>query len=191
MTERKIRAFIAVPLPEEVQAGLRRLQGELRRRLPETTRWARPEGSHLTLAFLGDIAEDSLEKIGEVMLSVSDSRSACTLSVCGVGAFPAASRARVLWAGVIAVEPLLSLQAALTAGLSTLGLAPEARPFHPHLTLGRLRTGYDVRPLLHDFSSFAAGPLPLERIILYQSRLLPQGALHTLRVVATLRPPTL
>src|SRR5512133_3848934 len=116
MAERLVRAFIAIPLTEGVKQRLFELQRELRPQVQGEARWVRPESTHLTLRFLGDVPEDSLEKIGAVVLSVNDSRAPFALRLRGVGAFPTAARPRVLWIGLDDAQPLLLLQADLESG---------------------------------------------------------------------------
>lgn len=186
MAEQQLRAFIAVPLPETVKRALGELQRELHRSVGEEARWMRPETSHLTLRFLGDISEDFLEKIGAVMLSVKASNPSFLLRVHGVGAFPSPVRARVLWSGLDGAPPLLKLAADLETGLHTLGLPPEERPFAPHLTLARLRQARDLRAVVQRHLDFDGGIVPVERLVLYESRLLPGGAQHIPRVTVEL-----
>jgi len=114
-----VRAFIAAPLEGPVFDQILHLQRELTDALP-SVRWVRPETMHLTLAFLGDIAEDSLESIGRSMLSIGDLFSPIDMSVGGIGAFPSLKRPRVVWLGLQDTAELLKLQTAFTSMLRNL-----------------------------------------------------------------------
>jgi RNA 2',3'-cyclic 3'-phosphodiesterase len=173
-----IRAFLAVPLPEPLRDRLRQLHRTLRAELP-AVRWSNPETLHLTLRFFGDIDEESLEKIGEIMLSIGRLHVPFAVDLTGLGAFPAADRARVFWLGVRDRGELAALHDAFEQRLPEAGIPREQRPFTPHLTLGRYRgRGLAAAPVLARFQDLACGRLPVERLVLYESRLKPGGALH-------------
>jgi 2'-5' RNA ligase len=175
---RQVRAFIAIPLPEARRRQLAQLQRELAAALPRV-RWSAPETIHLTLRFFGDVPEESLEKITEVVLSVGRSFAPFQAELRGVGAFPSPARPRVLWLGVTGAPALAQLHAALDAALRQAGWPGEERPFSPHLTLGRARERLTLPAnLLERFRDAGCGPLPVEQLVLYESRLRPTGAIH-------------
>ncbi|BCR06166.1 RNA 2',3'-cyclic phosphodiesterase [Desulfuromonas versatilis] len=175
---RMIRSFVAIPLPETLtreaaQLGSK-LSGELR-----GISWVKPEAMHLTLRFFGDIPEESLEKIGKVMLSVGSLHAPFHMEVGGLGAFPSASRARVFWLGIEASSALADLHTALEAGFSDIDMPGDGRPFTPHLTLGRNRgRPLPAREILEKYADFSCGSVTVDRIVLFESRLHPTGARH-------------
>lgn len=174
----KVRAFVAMPLPETTLQTICKLQQELAAALPGV-RWVKPETIHLTLAFLGDIAEDSLEKLGSSMLSIGDLQPPVTATFSGVGAFPARSRPRVVWLGLDGGTTLSRIHEALVAELHALQLPVDNRPFVPHLTLGRSRKPHPgAGRILESFSDRDCGSAQLDQLVLYESRLGPQGAQH-------------
>jgi len=155
-----------------------RLQRELAVSLPGI-RWVNPATIHLTLRFFGDVPEESLEKIGEVMLSVGRLCAPFQAEAAGVGAFPSPARPRVIWLGVRGAPSLALLHAAMEEGLRQIGFPGEDRSFSPHLTLGRCRQRIAAaQPVLERFREHACGPFPVDRLILYESRLEPSGAVH-------------
>lgn len=181
-----VRTFLAVPVPPAVVEQATRLQRELGRALPGV-RWARPESMHLTLRFFGDVDQVTLDGMAEVVLSVERLCSPFAVEVRGVGAFPSADRPRVLWLGLGGAEPLLALYTLLEEKLAAAGIPAESRPFTPHLTLGRARQRLpSARSLLEPYREVACGTLPVDRLILFESRLRPGGALHLPHTVATL-----
>lgn len=175
---RQVRAFLAIPVTDELRRGMARVQQELAANL-RGIRWVNPATIHLTLRFFGDLPEESLEKIGEVMLSVGRLCAPFQAEAAGVGAFPSPARPRVFWLGVRGGASLATLHAALEEGLRQNGFPGEDRPFSPHLTLGRSRQRIAAaQPVLERFRDVVCGPLPVDRMILYESRLEPGGAVH-------------
>jgi 2'-5' RNA ligase len=175
---RRIRAFVAIPLSAEVMQKAAQVQRTLAESLPGI-RWVRSEGMHLTLRFFASIDEETLDKIGEVMLSVGLLIPPFRIEARGVGAFPSAGRPRVIWLGLRDSESLRNLHAALEAGLKEIGIPPEERGFKPHLTLGRARRRLPpAQEVLTPYQDFSGGTMPADRMVLFESRLQPSGVLH-------------
>lgn len=186
MSNQQIRSFIAIELPEEVRAGLRRLQNELK--LPEHNfvKWVAPDGIHLTLKFLGNIPSQKVAEITGVMEQASQGVSPFHLEVTEVGAFPNLRQPRVLWVGIKGeIDKLVAWQQRLDNGLVPLGFAREARAFTPHLTLARLREGCSPGDR-RDFGEMVA-KTPVEvsykfnvtGLNFMKSQLLPGGAVYS------------
>lgn len=180
-----MRAFVAVPLPQTLHHSVRELCEELAVSLP-LVRWVRPPALHLTLRFFSALTEDSLETVGEIMLSIGRATASFQLRLQGVGAFPSPQRPRVIWLGLTDDQPLHLLQRRLEDQLTQAGLPGEDRPFTPHLTLGRQR-GAAIEPLPSSYRDFAGGIWPVTELVLYESRLSPGGAHHIPRRTAILR----
>jgi 2'-5' RNA ligase len=176
----KVRTFIAIPLSAELQKAVGRVQRQLVDALPDM-RWVRPETIHLTLAFLGDIPQESLENVASSMLSIGELFAPFEAQVAGLGAFPSRVRPRVVWLGLEKCAPLLQMQAALTEIVAAVGLPVEDRPYTPHLTLGRCRSRRQLPEagrIFERFEKMTVGTLKVDRVVLYESRLQPGGAAH-------------
>jgi RNA 2',3'-cyclic 3'-phosphodiesterase len=133
-----VRAFVAVFPPPEVRETLARAA----RRLPVDgeVRWVRPANVHLTLKFLGDVAEADLSRVAEVLEAIRERHEPFEVALCGFGAFPSGRRARILWASIgEGSEHLRALARDVELSLEPLGFERETRPYTPHLTLGRAR----------------------------------------------------
>lgn len=181
-----IRSFIALPLPAKIRKAIARFQQGLAGDLSEV-RWSNPETLHLTLRFLGDQTEDSLEKLGEIVLSVGRSCSPFSLTLSGVGAFPHWSRSRVLWLGFEPSVPLDHLYQQLSDQLAEIGIPRETRKFHPHLTLGRSRhQGVRLPPREDVAGAWTTESFTSDNLVLYESQLGPGGAQHLPRTRARL-----
>ncbi len=173
-----IRAFLAIPLPEKIVQKAQEVQVELGSNLTGI-RWVKPAAMHLTLKFFGAISEEDLEKIGQVMLSVGDSHPPFQVHISGLGVFPSPTRAKVFWLGVHGDPFLSALYSAFDQELQNSGFPAEARPFRPHLTLGRSRYGLSLqRSVLEHYRDADCGSLQADRVILFQSLLRPEGAVH-------------
>lgn len=114
-------------------------QDYLRRGSPPV-KWVALDAMHLTLQFLGETDAALLPQMGAALRTALAGHPPLTLTLATPGAFPKPQRASVLWVGVGgATLALARVQAAVAAALAPLGFPPETRPFHPHLTLGRVR----------------------------------------------------
>ena len=153
-------------------------------------RWVRPGALHLTLKFLGELPPAVFDRVVEQLSRPLDGAVPLRLVPRGVGTFPSDRRARVVWAGLEGdVAPLARLALEVEARVEAAGVARERRPFRPHLTLGRsTRLGGmgDVASLLGVESGFEASPFPVRELVLYESRLRPQGASYIPRLTLPL-----
>jgi 2'-5' RNA ligase len=179
-----LRLFVALVPPEPVRRRLAAVQAALRRATGpgEAIRWVEPDHIHLTLQFLGAVPEERLPAVREAVAAAAAGARPLRLEVAGAGAFPGPRRPRVVWSGVGGeVEALAALVASLGRRLEGLGYPPEDRPFHPHLTHGRVRQGQPAPGLGGALAVAAAGaPFPwrVDELVLFRSHLSPSGALH-------------
>ena len=173
-----MRCFIALEVPEDLQEALGRLQGKLRAAGADV-KWTAPRTIHLTVKFLGDIRGEDTPKVCEAVTAVP-----MELGIAGVGSFPAEGTPRVVWAGIAGeIEPLKSLVTSLETGIAdAVGVAPETRPYHAHLTLGRVRSvrGVDrlVR-LMKEMPPPDLGTFTADELVLFMSELTREGPTHT------------
>lgn len=190
------RVFIAVdPTAEAVARAARivtRLQGE-----GVAASWVGPAEMHLTLNFLGDdVGDADLHRICLALDEVAAAVPAFSITLGGVGVFPDSRRPRVLWLGVEhGRERLVGLHDALARRLEPLGFPPEGRGFQPHVTLGRFRRGGKASPpatlaaALERSAESGAGDVPVQKIVLYESRLSTAGAEYDRLHAAALAGP--
>lgn len=189
-----IRTFIAVELDEELRTNLRRLQERLRGQVaPQSVRWVRPEGVHLTLKFLGDTPLSRLDEIRAAVARAATEVGPFTFTVGGLGCFPNTRRPRVVWVGL--QEPsgkLARLRDAVEAHVAPLGFPTEARKFSPHLTLGRVQRRASKSEIVEIGQVVAASELgTLDEMAVavlsyIKSDLRPSGAVYTTLLEAEL-----
>lgn len=174
-----MRTFLAVELPADVKRALASLQEKLRSSGADV-RWVRPEGIHLTLKFLGEIPPRRVDEIREVVEGMLVMHRPFSLDVRGLGGFPKLSQPRVVWVGLGGeVDRLRALQEDVEKGMNALGFPREERPFHPHLTLGRVRSPRRRDRLLERIRSLMdiqLGSFRVETMAQFESELLPSGA---------------
>jgi 2'-5' RNA ligase len=193
-----MRLFVAVDLDPErheaiarVVAGLRRAAGSAG--WDRSARWVSPRNLHLTIRFIGEVDEAAGAR-GREALGPPIELPPFDVVFEGAGVFPPRGAPRVLWIGVErGAEDLAHLFDALESRLRLAGIAPEARPFSPHLTIARFRDRERGRrgtrsagawsadlPRRRPADALAAvrvgaGPMPVRSVTLYQSRLTPAG----------------
>lgn len=182
--DRSLRLFVAVDLPEQVRGGLGRLQDELRRHNLSDLRWARPEGIHLTLKFLGETPAGRVPAITEALAGAIRGRPGFHLALGETGTFGGRRGPRVLWLDVVGdIERLRQLQTAVEEALVEVGFPPEERGFSPHLTLARVRQPAPAGTAERVAHALRAATPPqaefdVREIVLMRSTLQPGGAVY-------------
>ena len=181
----QIRSFIAIELPAELRLELTQLEAQLKSGKQSGVKWVDPDGIHLTLKFLGNIAVDMVESITRAMEEAVRGISPFQLKVKELGVFPNFKRVQVAWVGMTGeVDKLAQLQKRIESNLTPLGFVPESRPFAPHLTLARLRAqaSLDERQrfgqLVANTTFEAAHTIEVDAISLMKSQLTREGAIY-------------
>lgn len=171
------RLFVGLTLPEQVESPL----------LESRRSWQNLPGArfarelHLTLKFLGNVGESDIPKIVSALESAAKGLDPFTLSVGGLGCFPNARRASVLWRGVDqGFNEISEAAAQVERAVEPLGFPRETRPYTPHITLARLRPAFDARSWLAKADGSAPPPpFQVDQFHLIQSDLRPDGARYT------------
>lgn len=178
-----MRLFVALLPPPEALEELEVAIAPLRPGWPGL-RWAAGPRWHVTLAFLGEVAEPALDNLGERLGRAAGRHRVMPLRIGRGGAFPAARRAQVLIAHVQAEEPagLAALAASVAAGARRAGAPPpdEGRRYRPHLTLARSRKPADLRPLVDALSGFCGQRWQAGQIELIRSETGPEPRYFTI-----------
>lgn len=170
-----LRLFVAADPPVEILEDLRS-EIEPYREIVADARWAPVANQHLTLKFLGSVPADDLPPVVVACRAASQTVAPSGARVAGLGAFPSARRARVLWAGIEDPDEVLGrLAASLDEKLAPLGFEAEKRRYTPHLTQARLKVPRDVRPIVERVE-FRSSGFRIADFHLYRSRLSPKGA---------------
>lgn len=186
-----MRAFVAAPVGDAVRAALANATAQLAKSGADV-KWVEPHNVHLTLKFLGDLGEAAVDKLRALLRDEAARWTPIALEAHGLGRYPSDGPPRVVWAGCRGeVEKASALEAAVARHAQAAGGPPEERPWTPHLTLGRVRSNRQTRPL--DALIAAAGDtpfgsLPLSAFVLYKSTLTPDGPVYEPLETFTLKP---
>lgn len=167
------RLFIAIDLPERIKDDITATYVAL-----PGARWVDEENLHLTLRFIGDVPGDVADRIVPALRSVNG--PSFSLKIKSVGFFPPRREPRILWTGIDNNEELMRLQARIERSLTSIGVDPDGRKFHPHVTVARLNgtPAHKVALYVTHHSLFATEPFAVSSFHLYSSFLRKEGALH-------------
>ncbi|HSB51133.1 MAG TPA: RNA 2',3'-cyclic phosphodiesterase [Dissulfurispiraceae bacterium] len=173
-----MRCFVAIDVPQEVKENVRGLIEGIRH-TSRGVRWVPVENIHVTLKFLGEIPDGTVDKVRARVAEVCGRHEPFTVSVRGTGAFPSIRRPSVLWVGIEVTEEMELLYDETDASLSELGFTRETRKFSPHLTVARVRDARDIEWTVKEFCTFREtffGTIPVREVLVMQSVLKPTGA---------------
>jgi 2'-5' RNA ligase len=169
------RLFVALELPESCRAVLAALNPRIR-----GLRWLPKEQLHATMSFLDRVTQEQEEKLQEALTNVRV--PPFFLPIQGLGTF-GGSRPTVLWAGLGKAHPhLFALHKHIQDAVLQAGLEPDLRPFHAHITLGRLNgvSLASLSPFLRRNAESEFGLWKVTGFALFSSVLTPEGPIHTL-----------
>ncbi len=184
-----MRTFIAIEIPDAIKAELAKLQSELRRTGADVG-WTNPDNIHLTLRFLGEVGERQVESLKKLCAQIATEFSPFALQLGDTGYFPNFRQPRVLWVGLDGnTEIAAKLQKRLETELVALGFDREDKPFKPHLTIGRVKSGKNIKLLMAKADMVRLPQLSFEigELVLFKSELHPAGAQYTALAKSKLR----
>jgi 2'-5' RNA ligase len=178
-----IRSFLAFELPSDIKNIIAGLSVEIRKSVNDV-RWVKVDNIHLTVVFMGNIAAEDIEPIGDRVKEVCFRYAPFRVSLSGVGAFPNSRKPRVLWLGLNGdIERMARFRDDLQEQLRPFGIKEETRRFKPHLTLGRFRKfgKRDSRfdEIISSYRDVASPVCSFNELILFKSDLKPNGAVYT------------
>jgi len=173
---------MAAAVSEAVQSALAGIQFRLKTAGADIG-WVEPARIHLTLLFLGHVFEPQATALAAATDDITAGYKPCTLEVNGLGCFGRPHAPRVIWTGLTGnLQPLLELQGKIAEAAKAAGIYTDARPFHPHLTIGRVRSSRRAQELLQAIETCrgtAFGTLEIKSVHLMQSELTPRGPIYT------------
>ncbi len=181
-----VRAFIAVEIDATVRDKIAGLLGNLQKGVQFTgahPKWVLPELMHLTLYFLGNTSPERIEQLKKSLARPVATQSSFEAEFSGLGVFPNPKRPSVLWVGVDRGKRYLrELHQEVMASLLPLGYKPERQPFHPHLTLARIKSmrgTAGLRDVIEAHRQAECGRCPITRVVLFRSELHKAGPVYT------------
>jgi RNA 2',3'-cyclic 3'-phosphodiesterase len=184
-----IRTFICIDIPHSIKARIEKLQSQLRRPSAQIS-WVKPANIHLTLRFLGDVAQSKILKVNTAVNRAVDSFGPFQITVGSTGCFPSPRHPSVLWIGISPVAgDLQKLRDAIEVELVRQGFEPENKKFKPHLTIARIRNPRNAAEVTEAFltSGFADQSFQANEVLVMRSQLSPQGSIYTPQAVIPLK----
>ncbi len=180
---RMVRTFVAVEIDEAVRQRASALIERARASI-EGIRWVGPQNLHVTLKFLGDVAEEDLPAVGEAVTQAVAGVPGFDFELRALGAFPRIDRPNNVWLGSgDGAASLADLADRIERALNPLGFPREHRTFEPHVTLGRVARGGRAPAALvrwlRENAAFEAGRSRIREVVVFSSQLTPQGAIYT------------
>lgn len=181
MSQERIRSFVAVDLDDPsirerittAQKGLEQTRASLK--------IVDPEIMHLTLRFLGEIPQATVDRVKEAMDGLRFQPFEVEFS--GLGAFPNLKRINVVWVGITRGEEQLNeIFHQLEPKLRQIGLPPDNKGFSPHMTIARVKSGLNRGALAEYVESMREqefGKMPVKAVRLKKSTLTPKGPIYT------------
>ena len=133
-----MRLFIAVNLPAAERHAIHAATTPVRD-VARGVSWVAEANVHLTLKFLGEQTASALDGLRGAVREVGAAHRPFALTLGGLGAFPNLREPRIVWMGVHQSPALERVYRDVESACAALGISADARPFRPHLTLGRVR----------------------------------------------------
>lgn len=164
------RLFVAIRPPEHIRDLLIDAMDEG----PEF-RWQDGQQLHLTLRFIGEVERPVASDLADALSRIR--AEPFNLRIAGVGRFEQRNSG-ALWTGIQPKEPVAVLATKVERACQTVGLEPERRAFHPHITLARWkgRRAHEVASFLDRRRGLVSEPFDVRRFILFESHLSRHGA---------------
>ncbi|MBS0202697.1 MAG: RNA 2',3'-cyclic phosphodiesterase [Planctomycetes bacterium] len=174
--------IVATPALEIVLSQLSRLRPSLK--------VVAADELHVTLPFLGETRADQVPELAAALQAVAAAEHVQSLKIHGLGAFPSISRPNVVWAGFENPVPLVRWSDRLWERCEALGFAREARPFHPHITLARVKSVPPASLIgeIQQKSATDLGDTTIDALVLFRSDPGPAGPCYTSIASARLPP---
>jgi len=176
------RTFLALDLDEPIRRQLGNTQRELDR-AGATVRWTKAAQLHVTVKFLGDVADEDLPQVCELAQQAAAEVEPFDFEVAAVTPGPPRGAMRMVWVDIAdETGRMAQLNSRLESAYAEMGFRRENRRFHPHLTLGRIKAPRRLSELGRAVSAMSTrtfGTQSADNLIVYASQLTPQGPIYT------------
>lgn len=168
------RLFVALEIPRPISTDLINLKTPI-----PGARWVDERNLHLTLQFLGEVENDRVEELIDVLEEIQTDYF--SLRLYDVGHFGSRTAPRVLWVNVEKSMALQELQSEVESLLDKNGFSIEKRKFVPHVTIARLKeTHYeDLVNFTMENSLFSSDQFEITHFHLYESKISSEGPTYT------------
>jgi 2'-5' RNA ligase len=141
-------------------------------------KWVAPTAYHVTLKFLGWTRTEMIGAVRDALDTAATGVGRVGFRTARVGAFASLDKASVVWAGIEDAAALNDVAARIEAAMSGLGFASESRPFHAHVTLGRLREVAAIREVVLPLAEQMFGETRIDGVTLFESETKSSGSVY-------------
>jgi 2'-5' RNA ligase len=175
------RLFIGVRISVAASNALAGCAETLARRARDAgvdLRWVAPVNYHVTLAFLGWTGVEAIGRVCDALAEAVAGEGRTTFRTARLGAFPSLDHASVLWVGIEDGAALTRLARSIGAAMAGLGFPVERSPFHPHVTIARLRTPRAIREIVLPMAEQMFGDTRIDAVTLFESETKPTGSVY-------------
>jgi 2'-5' RNA ligase len=154
-------------------AEIRNLIALFKKRLwRDDIRWVNERNFHLTLKFIGNTTPEVMSSLIKELSEKLDRQKSITLDIKGAGLFGAYTKPKIIWAGAENTNALKELWGKVELSALSAGFEKEERPFHPHITLGRITKtqGPDrLKSIVEEYKNKFLQTQEINKVVLYRS----------------------
>lgn len=175
------RLFVGVRVSIQTANALAQCAETLARRVRDAgldIKWVAPANFHVTLRFLGWTRDETVGALRDSITTVVAGVAPFTFRAARLGGFPSLDKASVLWAGVENSPALADLAKRIETAVTALGFPAEPRPFHAHVTLGRLRETRAIRDVVLPMSEQMFSDTRVNDAIIFESETKSSGSVY-------------
>ena len=176
-----LRLFIALNVSDEIKEKAGKMVREFKA-YDTDIKWVAPENIHITLKFLEATEDNALPGVTASLTQIATTYKPFYIKIYGTGTFPDKGSPRIIWVGAGETDMLLPLRRDIEYAMESLGYVRENKRFHPHLTVGRVRSRKGMKSLLSGMEKYRSlhfGEAYVDSVDLMKSDLTPQGAEYT------------
>ncbi len=175
------RLFVGVRVSTAASNALGKAAEMLARRARDAgveIKWVSPVNYHLTLKFLGWTRIETIRAIEDALVAAARATPRITFRTSRLGGFPSLDKATVLWAGVEDGGEISKLGARIESAMTGIGYAAETRPYHPHVTLARMRETRLLKEVVLPVTEQMFGDTRIEAVTLFESETKSSGSVY-------------
>ncbi|MCM8786674.1 MAG: RNA 2',3'-cyclic phosphodiesterase [Candidatus Omnitrophica bacterium] len=181
-----MRAFIAIQLPQKTKEELEKIIKSLSK-INLDFKWVESKNLHITLKFLGEIKEEKIDSIKNIILEVAKNYSLFAVTINSFGFFPNQNWPRVFFVSTDKQEILKKIATRLEDKLVEIGFPKEGR-FSSHITLARLKSTKNINLLKNELKNFTlAHTFIIQNIAFMKSTLTSKGPIYETIFIATFK----
>ncbi len=176
-----MRIFIGIRLDNDVIAAIEKFL-EPFKKTNTPIRWVKPENTHITLKFIGEVSPGKYSRIEEALTGTPFNIDNFTVSLQGCGKFGRGGSLNIFWIGMAANPSLEQLYEKIETTLAKLGIKKEDRPFKAHITVGRNKKNFNFKSifkLIEENNDRRIIEFPVSHFQLFKSQLTPEGPIYT------------